>query len=179
QVKYTYQRQDIDNSTQYGQESFFARDIVNRFSQIDLDGNISRAVPLGGILSKGKSQLLVNNFRAQLDYNKHIGDFRINMISGFEARNAVTEGDGFRVYGYNEDLYTHSNIDPTRSYPTYVTGFHEFIPFGNSLTKRTNRFLSYYGNASINLLDRYSVTVSARKDASNFFGVNANQRWNP
>lgn len=179
QLKYSYQRQDSDNSMQYDPNSFFARDIVNKFSQIDGDGNISRAVPMGGILNKGKNQLFVNNFRGQLDYNKHVGDFVINMIGGFEARNAVNERDGFRVYGYNGDRYTYSNIDPTRSYPTYVTGFHEFIPFGSSLTRNSNRFLSYYGKADISFLGRYSIMVSARKDASNFFGVNANKRWNP
>src|SRR5699024_6367873 len=53
------------------------------------------------------------------------------------------------------------------------------IPFSDALYGTRTRFLSFYLNTDLTFIDRYSVSFSARRDASNLFGVRTSQRWNP
>src|SRR6185312_14849403 len=86
---------------------------------------------------------------------------------------------GYNVYGYNSDLLTYSNVDFVNPYPTYVTGYPQYIPNNMSFSGTLNRFVSLFGNAAYSLKDRYTLSASVRKDASNLFGVNANDKWLP
>lgn len=45
--------------------------------------------------------------------------------------------------------------------------------------KTNNRTVSAYGNLAYTLLGRYTLSASARRDASNLFGLRTNDRWNP
>src|SRR5690606_14579004 len=42
-----------------------------------------------------------------------------------------------------------------------------------------HRFVSLYGNVAYNYLSRYLLTFSMRRDGSNIFGANVNDRWKP
>src|SRR5690606_16749039 len=60
------------------------------------------------------------------------------------------------------------NLSGAQSVPVY-TGFSD----------RMVRFVSMYSNLQYDFLNRYSFSVSARRDASNGFGSKTNTRWNP
>jgi TonB-dependent starch-binding outer membrane protein SusC len=47
------------------------------------------------------------------------------------------------------------------------------------LNDRLSRFVSLYANGAYTYLSRYTVSMSARKDGSNLFGVNTNDKWQP
>jgi hypothetical protein len=53
------------------------------------------------------------------------------------------------------------------------------IAYRNDLSDTRNRYLSVYTNAAYTFDKRYTITASARKDASNLFGVETNQKWVP
>src|SRR5690606_4425631 len=40
-------------------------------------------------------------------------------------------------------------------------------------------YVSIYGNASYTYKNRYTLSGSARRDASNIFGVSTNRKWTP
>src|SRR5690606_36729072 len=64
-------------------------------------------------------------------------------------------------------------------YP-YYDGFNTArIPTNTQQSGADLRYLSYYMNASYTYLDRYILSVSARKDESNLFGVSSNQKGVP
>src|SRR3546814_16612416 len=48
-----------------------------------------------------------------------------------------------------------------------------------SSQRAVTRFVSLYANASYTLADRYTVSASERRDASNLFGVATNNKWSP
>ncbi|MDF2515257.1 MAG: hypothetical protein K0R59_553 [Sphingobacterium sp.] len=179
QSKYNYQYQTSENVTLNDQESFYTRDLINKFTQIAKDGKVTYPVPMGAIRRSNIAGLHVHNVRNMLLLNRRLGIFELNGLAGMEIRNAVSESEGTIRYGFNENRYSNTPIDPTTTYPNFVTGAGEYIPFSDGMTKKTNRFVSYYSNLTAGFKNRYAILGSFRKDASNFFGVNTNNKWNP
>ncbi|TJZ49904.1 SusC/RagA family TonB-linked outer membrane protein [Sphingobacterium olei] len=178
-LKYVYQRQGREVIRDYGAESFFTRDLINKFTQIGTDGVPRYNIPLGGIYDQTGGSLNVHNVRNQLGYQLRTNRFNIAAISGFELRQAVSTSSGSRLYGFSADRYTHTEVNPLTPFPNYVTGSNQFIPTVSGISKNNDRFVSYYGNGSVEYAGKYTLVGSFRKDASNFFGVNANDKWNP
>jgi len=61
----------------------------------------------------------------------------------------------------------------------YYTGYTQNIYNPTSISYLTNRYTSVYANASYTYDNRFILTGSARKDESNLFGVNSNQKGVP
>ncbi|MBW3466862.1 SusC/RagA family TonB-linked outer membrane protein [Arthrospiribacter ruber] len=161
-------------------ESFFVRDLVNRFTQLSPDGITSNAVPQGSILDWGISESKSQNFRSQLRYGKTIGNHELNLLGGFEAKDLSVDSRSGRYYGYRRDLGTNMFVDFANQY----SQFHnpnsiQRIPAGEAISGTVERYISYYGNAAYTYKKLYGLTLSARKDASNLFGVETNLRGVP
>lgn len=165
-----------------GLEYYSTRNLINRLTQIDQEGNITRPVPLGGILDITQNQAKQVNFRAQFNYIKNReGKHFINGIVGFEKRKYISEGSSDRLYGYNDDYGTSVPVDYLAQFPLYVspssTGI--TIPYQGGRSGLFDNFLSYYSNFSYSYKQKYLVTASARLDQSNLFGVKSNQKGVP
>ncbi|WP_293298881.1 SusC/RagA family TonB-linked outer membrane protein [Pedobacter sp. UBA4863] len=178
-AKYRHQFQNSSAFTNYGLESFFTRNLINSASQINSSGNITYRIPMGTIRDVSERNMNGRNLRAQLGYNKTYGKHQISGILGTELSEQVTEGRKDRLYGYDEDILSYVNVDFTTPYTVLATGGNSFINDGKGFSRQANRFISAYGNASYTYMDRYSLSASARRDASNAFGVATNQRWKP
>jgi TonB-dependent starch-binding outer membrane protein SusC len=74
---------------------------------------------------------------------------------------------------------TASNIDFVNSYPTFITGSLATIPNYLAFSDRLNRFVSYFANAAYTYNNKYTISASGRRDASNLFGVKTNEKWTP
>lgn len=179
EVKYQYQRLNDDAQHIYGAQSYYARNYVNRFAQVDDAGNVVFVVPKGAILDQSLSSTGINNMRGQLTYDKKWGRHSVSAIAGGESRDAVRDYSSNRYYGYDEDRRTSSSIDYTHQYPLLTSGSMEFIQRLQDLGKRSTRFVSLFTNAAYTYNDRYTVSGSLRKDASNLFGLATNDQWNP
>lgn len=178
--QYGFEGQLGANRTLRGQESFFTRDLINRFTQID-NGTVKRIVPLGGILTNGNNDFTSHKGRVQLNFAKKWSNLHeLNFFGGSEVSARTEESSLFTTYGFDEDLYNSQLIDPISAYPIYdgLSGLSR-IPYTNGFDKRMRRYVSLFGNASYTYRGRYIFSVSGRKDASNLFGVNANNKWNP
>lgn len=179
-VKYLYEIQNSENAILYKQESYFARNLINQYSQLNrATGVVTYKVPKGAILINNNSDILSQNFRAQVNYSKSWKAIELSAIAGAEIREVQNAGNNLRTYGYNEDILTYVPVDYTTQYPSFVSGNSSFIPNDQSYSERLNRFFSMYGNAVLSYLGKYSLTLSARRDASNLFGVNTNDKWTP
>ena len=169
-----------ENKDLYSSDSYFARDLINQFT------NIIRNVPVlnipdGGILDKTFSRQESYNIRVLANYTATFNEIhRVSVMAGAEARQNRTESEGGRVYGYDDHLLTYSNVD-------YLSEFNSYnnikraarIDNRKSFASITNHYLSVFGNAAYTLNQKYTFTASTRKDASNLLGVNTNQKWNP
>lgn len=179
-LSYQYGNQGAKASAFSDLQSFAARDLINNFTQIDhATGEITRNIPIGGTLYRSEVALKSQNFRTQFDFSKRWGNNSVTGIFGSEIRQIKENSSADNLYGYDADLLTYNNVDLVNLYPTYVTGYPQQIPGGYSFSERMNRYVSVFANTAFNLADRYTISASVRKDASNLFGVNANDKWLP
>lgn len=179
-LTYQYQQQKSLSKNLADAQSFAARNMINLYSEPDpVTGVINYIIPPGGILTTGNSAEGAQNVRMQFNFSKTWGPHELVAIAGGEVRQLKTISDGNIVYGYDDNLLTSGHVDFRNSYPDYVTGNPQPIPDGISFTEKTNRYVSSFANAAYTYQNKYTVSGSLRKDASNLFGVNINDKWNP
>lgn len=181
ELYYQFWKGNSRSTTLSGKESFVSRDLINRFTQVDDSGVKSYPVPLGGILDLGSSQSRSDNFRSLLRLDRQIGaKSQVNALAGYEVQSLNREGFGMRYYGYNEETGITAPVDYQGLYPQYPSpAIRSRIPFGSSVSGTADNFISWFMNGSYSYADRYTMSFSARKDASNLFGVETNQKAVP
>lgn len=181
-LQYQYENQNTAFRNYRSIETYYTRDLINRFSQYNSStGTYTYPFPLGGILEMGKSNLKSNNLRWQANYDHILGNLHtVNVIAGAEIREVLTGQIPQVLWGYNDDFGTSTNnINPTISYPVNPSGTQTLpLPLAN-VTETTNRYVSYYIAGTYNYKDRYSLSASARKDGANIFGVKTNDKIVP
>jgi len=182
-LNYQYENINTKGDLDYSQQSFYARDLVNSYSQIDpTTGVVTTPIPSGDIYTPSVTNYQSNYGRGQLNFNQiFAAKHEINAIAGFEVRDEQTQSNSTTLYGYNPAIETSALVDNTINFPSYyANGAYTFqIGNPNSLYALTNRYVSYYANASYGYDQKYIVSGSYRKDESNLFGVKANQKGVP
>ena len=171
EVKYQYQRADRNSRAYYSTQTFFARDLINLYSQIRGD-SVTYIIPNAPITDRSASLQQGHMLRGQLNFNRTwAGKHQVAAIAGAELRQLHTTGSSYRDYG-------NTVADLLRYYPL-VTGRTATIPSNTDIDDRLDRFTSAYANAAYTYDNRYTFSASARKDASNLFGVRANRKGVP
>jgi TonB-linked SusC/RagA family outer membrane protein len=180
-VKYLYQKDESDSRNLHNQQSFYTRDYINQFSEVNWqNGQVTYPVPLGAILDLGNTATVTQNLRGQINYiTKWNNKNELTFIAGSEISNAATNGNSFRFYGYDPTHGTNVPVDYYNTFPNYITGYNATIINEQGSVGLINRDISVFSNAVYTYHNRYAISASARKDASNLFGVNANQKWVP
>lgn len=177
-LKYQYQRFNGQSRNYFPVENYYVRDRVNQFTQPDG----YRAIPAGNILEGGNNQQTAHYGRMQFTYqhdfdNKH----QLVALAGAEIRQQLqTSLPGYRIYDYNDDVLTGITMLDYETFYTLRPQGRSRIPAPpSSLNWMMDRFVSYFANGSHTYDNRYTLSASARWDASNLFGVNTNQQGVP
>ena len=162
-------------------QTYYTRNLINEFTQIGTSGNLSYPVPKGGILDQTITTYNANNVRLQVSYDTVLPhEQEVSIIGGTELRDVEGQIAKSRLYGYDNGLETSQPVDYTDFYSQYSSpGATAQIPYMNSNVGTSDRYLSYYINGSYTYKGRYILSGSARRDESNIFGVNANQKGVP
>lgn len=179
---YQYQKQWTSSERWAGEESYNTRDLINRFTTLGTGTTADvYNIPKGAIRTQGISNLISYNLRGQLDYKKIFGNHYVSVISGAEMREVETINAGnFTVYGYIEEPLSMASVNYATNYRTLIGGTVLRIPGTPGIgTRLTNRFVSLFSNAQYSYKSRYHFSGSWRRDASNVFGANTNDKWNP
>ncbi|GEM68064.1 SusC/RagA family TonB-linked outer membrane protein [Sphingobacterium mizutaii NBRC 14946 = DSM 11724] len=179
-VKYQNQKSWIATRWNNGLENYATRDIINRYSQLDGDRVIS-PIPRKSILHTTDVENTTQALRGQIEIAKDWANLHeINAIAGGEIRQNNRKTTGDVIYGYDENLLSIASINFAQQYPTYEYLYgNTFIPNGKNLNETTNRFISLFTNIAYTYNKKYTLSASARRDASNLFGVKTNQKWVP
>jgi len=181
-VNYTYNKGIIDDQLNRTLASYYTRNQINTFTQISPTGVISYPFPLGNILNSFSSTYFSNYGRGQLGYDKSFNKKHvISALAGFEIKDYQSSISRVNLYGYDEGTATNKNgtINPTVLYPYFYGASSAMINQGNSNSGTTDRYRSFYANASYTFDNRFILSASARRDESNLFGVNTNQKGVP
>lgn len=176
-LKYQYENQERKNSVLNDGQSYFARNLVNDFAQY-ANNIVTYKVPKGGILDNSLNSLQVHNIRGQLNYGLNTPSHVIAGFIGAETRESSLNGLTSRLYGFRDDIISAGVVDYTTAYPSLSSGNNSFITDRNGITATSTRFASVFSNFSYSYKSRYTFTLSGRRDASNLFGVNTNDKWN-
>lgn len=179
-LKYQYRKQSSNGTSQQDLESYNTRNLINLFTQINRQTEqVIYVVPKGSVLGLSSSNLESYNWRGQLNYNHAFSEFRLNAIGGAEIRENHTTVNSSGVYGYDDNILTSGNVDFVNSYPTFITGSKSRISNPTNFSDKLDRFISLFGNAALSYKEKYTFSMSGRRDASNAFGVSTNNRWRP
>lgn len=177
EVTYQYQNYQTQQRHVQEQNSYDVRYFINRFTQAD--GN--PVFPYGGILNLINGEQTVHSGRMQLSYdNVWHARHRIAGLAGAEVRQVKSANINKQWYGYDDNVFTYQHrLDFENLYPVRPFGNDRLPTPAARINGLIDRFVAYYTNVSYSYLDRYTITGSARWDASNLFGVKTNQKGVP
>ncbi len=177
EVKYQFEKDFSTNKNYYSTQTYFTRSLINLFTPKGAS-TTNPAIPYGGILDKGNTELTAHNVRGQVNIHKAWNKNEVVAIGGSELRQVNNTISRNRTYGYNDDIISYSHVDFINYYPTYFD-YSTTVPSATALEDQMNRFLSIYVNASYTYNKRYTLSGSGRRDASNLFGTTTNNKWKP
>ncbi|MBN7817501.1 SusC/RagA family TonB-linked outer membrane protein [Algoriphagus pacificus] len=178
---YQYWQQSSSNETLYHQDSYYARELINLFTEIDESGNLQRNIPLGGIWDQSFVRSNSHSLRGFLEYSHSWKeDWRLDALTGAELKALDRESSSVRYYGFDKDRSTTLPVDYTTLFPQFNDSWlTSRIPYQDGLSGGKDRFYSLFANAALIYKKRYLLNASVRKDASNLFGVATNQKAVP
>lgn len=182
---YRYMNATVDKTILNNQNSIVARDLINQFSVISpLDGTINYGVPPGGIYYQYNSKVQQSNLRGQVNYAYTSTLSQLNVLAGAEL-NETQNGPGSysTVFGYSASPFSYSTIDASIPRQT-IFGYQSQLPSNRSSIAtqnavNVNRSVSVFANGAYIYNGLYTISASARRDASNVYGVKTNDKWKP
>lgn len=181
-LRYQFEKALTINKIHNSQQTYFARDLINLHTMPGTGQSVTYRIPLGGILDQTLQDLSSNTGRIQLNYNKTIDQKHvISALAGYEVKEAINRFNTYRVYGYDDKLALAGKVDyispVNRVYP-YARNS-QVLPNIDAIRELNDRFRSVLAIASYSYAERYLISASARRDESNLFGVNPNQKGVP
>lgn len=182
-MRYQNRSQRTDVKDHQSLDTYFARDLINRFTQI-VDGQPVYPIPKDGILNVRSTHDVSQNFRGQLDFKKTWHDdhsLRSTLVG--EVGEMGGESSSGVFYGYGDRLETyHTLVDFASLYSIMyrIGGTQSRIPNPSHIqTANTRRRISILSTLTYTYGSRYTIYGSARRDGANVFGVNTNNKWKP
>lgn len=187
-ARFQYEKRKIDYESYYSEETYEARNAVNTMAKYNQTTKRvdTMYIPKGGILKSSNSTTESYVLRNQINFDRTLnGMHNITAIGGMElSQTTVSSTVNPWAYGYNPaTLQTSvpqfgygSSGDQLRNFLNTITT----IPGGNtSYAWNRDKFVSFYTNASYTYKGKYSISGSARSDASNYITEDPALRWSP
>jgi len=179
-VAYSYNRQLTDEEIFTSKDSYYIRELTNRFTNRTTFG---RALAYGDLLQPNRQEYTGQTLRAQLNFSHTWNKHALNAIAGVDGSQNYSLQSSNTYLGYDRDKLTFNNsVDIGFFYP-YLYGAGGVtaaqLPYLQTLVDNRNRALSSYANAAYTYDNRYTVSGSVRRDGSSLYGVSENRGGTP
>lgn len=183
-VQFQYETGNTD--TEYLQNRY-SHDVIgmlnNYVTQNQWTGGLQYNLPEGDVMYRTAQKQRGYDFRQQLNFNYRFGDLHnLLVFIGQEVRdNRITFTDN-TYFGYDPELLSWKPYDQDAlSYYFSALLGASSLDMNNleSMHEISNRFVSFYGNASYSLADKYNLTGSLRWDRSNLWGTSSKYQNKP
>lgn len=180
-VNYQYEKGVNDNTLLHTNDSYYTRNLINSYSQIDpITETVQRPIPIGGVENISNSSYSSNYGRAQINYAKKIGTSHdLNILAGIEVKDYKSSSASNTLYGFNPSDDSSIPVDYLSYFQQYYGYGANTIPYGVQQGFSVDRTRSAFVNASYVYDGKYTLSASARRDESNIFGVKTNQKGVP
>ncbi|QIH33834.1 SusC/RagA family TonB-linked outer membrane protein [Sphingobacterium sp. DR205] len=177
---YAYQRAYQPTETWRGIGAVQQREWLNYHTSWDKNG-VTFYYPVGDYLNKLHRTNKAEQGRVQLSWSgKWEERHRLDAIAGAEIRTVSSDMISSIFYGYDPESLTFQSVEYGKRVPYLngIAGSTTLIDF-SQIEKYQNRYVSYFSNAAYSYQDKYTLSASLRKDASNMFGVKSNDKGQP
>lgn len=180
EVNYQYWSNSTEVRNLETMDLFSVRHQINSFTQVADNGSLSFPIPRGSRFTNRTGVSRSHNLRASLSYQLTKGDHEITSIGGWELRDFQSLSDQMGYYGYDDELGISTPVDNRTLFRQYQNpGNLQPIPYLGIHSGTVDRYVSYFINGAYTYRGKYTLTGSARRDLSNLFGVESNQRGVP
>lgn len=185
--RFQYEMLNNEYKDFYKENSFTVRQTVNTTSSWDRATNkVVANLPSGGFLDQSRDYTTSYNWRNQINFNRNFTEkHKVSFIAGTEISDRVFRSEtNPRIYGYDDDRLTvgtfPNGVGGTGVYKlTNWLGSNQTFSYTNKFSYLTDRYFSIYANASYTFDDKYTVSGSARTDASNLITDDPQYRYSP
>ncbi len=168
-------------STLYRPENYTTRSIYNKFSYFE-DDEVKSPVPAGSIFDRDVKTEKVITYRYMLTYKfKYLHALKLssNITVGGEIRERNIQLTFDRKYGYNDHDKSHAFFKADTSYNILNTSLRERVHAPVANYDLNENYYSEFLLWKNNFDDKIFFETSVRRDASNLFGENTNNRFTP
>lgn len=178
----------VDHSTNEilnSRNSYYARDLFNRFTSIDAAGNLTNNLPEGAVKDNYEVNSTSYTWRNVLNYNFAAKDWDVSAMAGCELF-AIRTKTGYDCYfGYDPQGLTFGhNLDFKTLTSTGVVGYDpsfgkmtlDYQPYVKDVE---DRYFSTFGTASGTYKGKYTLFGSIRYDKTNLYGRSSKYRDQP
>ena len=184
-----YEMNNQDYRNYYTEETFKVRSLINMGTYWDGNNTFNPNYPQGGMLEQKRQEYESTSFRGMFNFNREFKEkHAIACVLGIETnsntRKWVTDPT---VYGYDEDKLTVGTFpngvgsytnDKLKIYDWRGRSF-RILQQQPVFSHYDNRFFSAYANANYTYDGKYSISGSARTDASNLITNDPKYRYAP
>lgn len=191
--KIQYEKIKNEKKDIYSEDTYLVRDQVNRYNAYDpATGKVTVstsgfAFPKGSALDRSLSDHESYVVRNQLQLDRHVNsEHHITGLLGSEVSSYVTKNDQqVRIWGYDDDKLAYPNqplygvYGGYQFYNTTKVALNPGIGYGWGSSYTDNRFFSLFGNLTYTYRNKYTLTGSARTDASNLIVKDPKYRYAP
>ncbi|AIM37001.1 hypothetical protein KO02_10075 [Sphingobacterium sp. ML3W] len=179
-MQYAYQRSMNPSEVWRGVGSFYQRDAINAVASYNADA-VTWNLPIGDNLNIFNWDSYTHQSRATAEYNKKWKDrHEISVFAGMEVRKTHKTLTTSQYQGFDPETGAFKPAPYGVAVPYFNGAFGTFYMRDyNQYQLFRNNFVSYFANASYTYVNKYILSGSFRKDASNLFGVKSNDRGQP
>ena len=189
-IKYTtsgmYTIDHSANEVINGRNSYYVRDLFNRFTTYDeVTGTLTSHLPGGAIRSVRNSDGISYSWRNVIDYNYSNDNWFVTAMAGTEMFAIRTRGMTDMYYGYDVQGLTYNtrmNYYTLASEGVYgysQSAGKQTIFYNPSQSDIENRYFSTFFTSSVTFDSRYTIFTSLRYDKTNLFGRSKKYRNQP
>ncbi|WP_164111981.1 MULTISPECIES: SusC/RagA family TonB-linked outer membrane protein [Sphingobacterium] len=180
-LMYAFKRSISNFRIWQGMDSYAQRDILNTHASWDAANNVKWNIPLGDLLMISNWDSQVHHGRATLEYDKKWKEVHtLSLLAGYEVRAVNKSLTTSQYHGFDPATGVFKPVQYGVRVPYMNGAFGTIsIPDRSRYEDLKHNYLSYFANGAYTYLDRYILSSSIRKDASNLFGVKSNDRGQP
>lgn len=172
----SYEFSNAENNVYYSEDSYYTRNLVNTFTQVEMGDDglpasiVKYNIPAdGGIKDITTTRYTSYSLRNTISYKNTFKGFDYSAMFGNEVYQRSGHSFYDRMFGFNPDLLTSQSVDVATLQGGVRTwnGNSDNIDFEQDYSEVMERYVSYFGTASVSWQDKYNLFGSFRVDKTN------------
>ncbi len=182
--KFQYEILNTDTKQIWDESTYKVRSTINMAATSNKTptGAVTPNLPSGSMMDQSRSYTNAYNWRNQFNLDRTFAErHQVSFIAGMEVSNRVFETvKNPTTYGYNDEtLSVGKFLGTTFKYKNYLNGNSTFSNYVNSYAYNQDRYFSAYANLAYTFDGKYTLSGSARTDASNLITDDPKYRYSP